>query len=306
MKMELLLQKTVLLPTIFNFQECLWFLDRGFDECLYSVEDSSVSRAVDINGCTYVLRIEQDMESEVKLLVYGAGTSPIHEKGIQHYVDRWLDLRRDLSPFYQLIDAHPAFSYMTSSYHGLRMVGIPDLFEAICWCIIGQQINLKFAYTLKRRLVECYGTCLSLDGNIYWHFPTPAVLRHADKETLRSLQFSKQKIGYLVEIAESFAEGLLSLDHCLISDDADKQRSYLQSFRGIGPWTANYVMMKCLGRTDCVPWGDSGILNALLHHKVIRHRKNNLEIQAVFNAFRGWESYLTQYLWRSLSKRSGQ
>ena len=301
--MDLLLQKKVLLPTIFNFQECLWFLDRGFDECLYTVGRSSVSRAVEVNGCRYILKIKQDKRSEVRLLVYGEANSLIHIAGIQDYVDRWLDLRRDLSPFYQLIEAHPAFSYMTSSYYGLRMIGIPDLFEAICWCIIGQQINLKFAYTLKRRLVERYGTCIGIDGNDYWLFPTPTVLRYAEKETLRLLQFSKQKIAYLIQIAESFAEGRLSLDQCLISDDGDRQRGYLQSFRGIGPWTANYVMMKCLGRTDCVPWGDAGIQSALLHHKVISHRRDNVEIRAAFDAFRGWESYLTQYLWRSLSSR---
>lgn len=43
---------------------------------------------------------------------------------------------------------------MTASYKGVRFIGIPDIFEAICWAIIGQHINLKFAYTLKRRLVE--------------------------------------------------------------------------------------------------------------------------------------------------------
>ena len=49
-------------------------------------------------------------------------------------------------------------------YYGLRTLGIPDLFEALSWGIIGQQINLTYAYTLKRRLVEQFGSYVEWDG----------------------------------------------------------------------------------------------------------------------------------------------
>lgn len=51
-------------------------------------------------------------------------------------------------------------------FYGLRNIGIPDLFEAIVWGILGQQINLAYAYTLKRRLVETFGDIANLTGTV--------------------------------------------------------------------------------------------------------------------------------------------
>lgn len=48
---------------------------------------------------------------------------------------------------------------------------IPDLFEALSWAIIGQQINLTFAYILKKRFVENFGESLTFKGDTFWLFP---------------------------------------------------------------------------------------------------------------------------------------
>lgn len=61
-------------------------------------------------------------------------------------------------------------------------MGIPDLFEAIAWGILGQQINLTYAYTLKRRLVEKFGTSVEYEGKRFWLFPTPDVIANLTVE----------------------------------------------------------------------------------------------------------------------------
>lgn len=63
----------------------------------------------------------------------------------------------DLLPFYDLAKTDLLLQSAVKEFNGLRNVGIPNLFEAICWGIIGQQINLTYAYTLKRRFVENFG-----------------------------------------------------------------------------------------------------------------------------------------------------
>ena len=65
---------------------------------------------------------------------------------------------------------------MVSEYNSLRIMAIPDLFEAVCWSIIGQQINLTFAYKLKRKFTEVYGTKLTFEGINYHLFPKPKLL----------------------------------------------------------------------------------------------------------------------------------
>ena len=67
----------------------------------------------------------------------------------------------------------PLLQQAVSKFYGLRNIGIPDLFEALCWGILGQQINLTYAYTLKRRFVETFGSSIEWEDQSYWIFPKP-------------------------------------------------------------------------------------------------------------------------------------
>ena len=82
------------------------------------------------------------------------------------------------------------------------------MFETICWAIIGQQINLKFAYTLKKRLVEGYGEKMEYDNEEYFLFPTPKVISKLEVEDLKPLQFTTRKAEYIIGIAKLFNEGI--------------------------------------------------------------------------------------------------
>ncbi|THG91921.1 hypothetical protein AJ85_00740 [Alkalihalobacillus alcalophilus ATCC 27647 = CGMCC 1.3604] len=68
------------------------------------------------------------------------------------------------------------------------IIGIPDLFEALTWAIIGQQINLTFAYTLKKRFVEHFGESLTFEGDNFWVFPSPEKIISIKVDELRDLQ----------------------------------------------------------------------------------------------------------------------
>ena len=85
----------------------------------------------------------------------------------------WFDLDNDLKPFYAMAETDPLLQKAIDEFYGLRNIGIPDLFEALCWGILGQQINLTYAYTLKRRLVETFGSSIEWEGRQYWIFPEP-------------------------------------------------------------------------------------------------------------------------------------
>ncbi len=62
-------------------------------------------------------------------------------------------------------------------------MGQPDLFESLIWAVLGQQINVAFAYSIKQRFVEKYGERLEHEGHTYYLFPTPdrvATLSHEE------------------------------------------------------------------------------------------------------------------------------
>ncbi|WP_315825056.1 hypothetical protein [Paraflavitalea speifideaquila] len=101
-----------------------------------------------------------------------------------------------------------------------------------------------------------------------------------------------------------FAEGEISKRLLQELASYEEQVKLLTGIRGIGIWTANYALMKTLKQLQAIPYGDAGLLNALLNHQLIKDKKDTVGIDELFGGFKGWESYLVFYLWRSLSAGS--
>lgn len=289
-------------PADFNFGECLWFLDRGFDDCLYKVDKSGVTRVLQLSTGPVLVRIEKEAE-DLKVSVLNRALNPEEAVELRCFVNDWFDLDVDLNPFYELMLKDSRLSFMKADYFGLRLIGIPDLFEAICWAIIGQQINLTFAYKLKRKLVERYGESLDFEGQRYFLFPRPEVLVNAVQEELQAMQFSRSKAAYVLQIATAFADQRLSKSGLRAMPDLAARQKALIDVKGVGVWTANYALMKSLKERSCIPHGDAGLLNALVNLGIIKDKKEIAEIESFFSGYKGWESYLVFYLWRTLSKR---
>ncbi|SMO46263.1 DNA-3-methyladenine glycosylase family protein [Fodinibius sediminis] len=288
-------------PDLFSFPECLHFLDRGYDDCLYHIDINrkSVYKALKIGADRYLTRVS-DHEDELKIEILLGDTSEEYEQGIKNYIIDWFDLKRDLKPFYCKLNNYENLSWMTNRYHGLRLMGIPDLFEALCWCVTGQQINLSFAYRLKRRLVEAYGRSVTYDGKTFYYFPEPEVLFRLEISAFRKLQFSRRKAEYIIGISQQFAEGEMTKKQLGSCENRTEMLKRLLKIRGVGEWTANYVLMKSMGRTDCVTYGDTGLQSSVSSLLELNRKPTRKEIERVFAPFKGWESYLNIYLWRSL------
>src|SRR5699024_1206194 len=146
---------------------------------------------------------------------------------------------------------------------GLRIIGIHDLFEALCWGDIGQQINLAFAYTLKRRFVESFGQATIYQGKKYWLFPDYQKVANLAVEDLAELKMTQRKSEYNIGVAQLMASGALSKEDLLKLGRLQAAEKELVKIRGIGPWTANYVSMRCLRYPDSFPVADVGLMNAL-------------------------------------------
>ncbi len=286
-------------PNHFDFAQCMFYLDRGYDECLYQLENNSIIRAIHLGDRSALIRVENHASYLDITILQGHEIPRIHER-VRAYVENWFDLPRDLTAFYRLLYQNPITYFLREKYRGLRLIGIPDLFEALCWCIIGQQINLTFAYKLKRRLVERYGEVIWHQQHPYYLFPTADKLRNANRLVLREMQFSRQKITYLLGIAENMASKTLLTHHLRHLPSMEERQKLLLNQKGIGIWTANYVTMKTFRDANSIPYGDAGLNKALRRLKVIDHGGEVDKIKRFFQPFDGWRSYLTFYLWRSL------
>ena len=141
------------------------------------------------------------------------------------------------------------------------------MFEALCWSIIGQQVNLTFAHKLKRKMTEAFGTKLTYENSDYYLFQIPEIVSNLQVSDLLPMQFSTRKAEYLIEIAKQFVSGNISKSKLeqMTTTEAIKA---LVSTRGIDEWTANYALMKSPKCLECVTYGDVGLYNALFALKV--------------------------------------
>jgi DNA-3-methyladenine glycosylase II len=288
-------------PEIFSFRESLWYLDRNFDDVSHRVEGNSVMKAIRINGKELLFRLSGDDNMLIASVVSGEATEKDTE-AIGQYVRKWLDLDTDIAPFYQLLKKDDRVACLAEAYFGFRMVSINELYEALSWSIIGQQINLSFAFKIKRRITEKYGTCIEYRGNGYYIFPEAKALAEIDPADLRPMQFSQRKAEYLVGLSQAFASGKISEEIIRSLPGFSAKQQFLTNLRGIGIWTANYALMKSMHIPEAVPYGDAGLFIAMEDLGIIDDRSQNDRIQAFFDQFSGWQHYMVYYLWRSRSK----
>jgi DNA-3-methyladenine glycosylase II len=188
---------------------------------------------------------------------------------------------------------------LVRKHFGYRIVGQPDLFESLVWAVLGQQINVQFAYTLKQRFVERYGSRLDYDGETFYLFPTPAEVSLITETELQGLQFSRQKSRYTLALADAFMSGQLSQGQLSLLSLAEA-RAKLVAIKGIGNWTANYALMKTFRFRDAFPREDVGIHNAIRLLKKMDRKPTLVEVEAIFRRYAGWEAYATLYLWKAL------
>lgn len=289
---------TLPLPEAFDFSLNLEFLTRSPRELLHRVEGHRVIKLLKTGGEKVLFSVRPVSGRLLIEFLHGA-PSPENRIYIKKYITEWFDLQTDLTPFYQMAAKDKLLKDLIARFYGYRIIGLPDLFESLTWAVLGQQINLAFAYTLKHRFVEQFGERLFYKGESYYLFPEPALVAGLSDEVLLSLQFSRQKSLYVRTIAEAFANGDVSKERLsqLAFEEAKVQ---LMKIKGVGNWTANYALMKTFRYPNAFPLEDAGLHNAIKKLSRMSRKPTLEEVRKLFEKYKGWEAYATLYLWKSL------
>ncbi|WP_257143947.1 DNA-3-methyladenine glycosylase family protein [Bacillus sp. AFS002410] len=290
---------SILTPKDFSFKECLVFLARSNNEVLHQVRGEYFFKLIKVENELILLKVSSDQN---RVLIEFPDQILRDEIRVAAAAFVWdlFDLDRNLTDFYQLSKNDQLLQQLINQHFGLRVIGIPDLFEAFTWAIMGQQINLTFAFSLKRSFVETYGESFKWQDEIFWLFPTPNVIAELEVSDLTSLKFTTRKAEYVIGIAKLMADGLISKEYLQELGSYEKKLSKLVEIRGVGNWTADYVLMKCLKEKSAFPIADVGIHNALKNLLSLEKKPSVEEIKKLSTSWEGWEAYVTFYLWRSL------
>jgi DNA-3-methyladenine glycosylase II len=162
-------------------------------------------------------------------------------------------------------------------------------YGALVRSITGQQLSVKAAASIWRRVVERFGGT-----------PAPEQILADDPEELRvACGFSRAKVAYLRSLAEHVLSGELELDRLndLSDDEAIRE---LTAVKGIGEWTAHMFLMFTLHRPDVLPTGDLGVRNAAMRAYGLAAAPAPAELEAMAEPWRPHRTRACLYLWRSL------
>lgn len=167
-------------------------------------------------------------------------------------------------------------------------------FGALIRSIVFQQLSGKAATTIHNRFLDLYPD----------RAPTARDIIETPDDKLRGAGLSRQKIGYLRDLAARVDRGELPLEHVDALTDEDLI-AHLVQVKGIGKWTAQMFLMFKLGRVNVLPDLDLGIQNAIkrAYGKRKCAPKDVLRIGAKWSPY---SSIACWYLWRSLDNGVGQ
>ncbi|MBX2947409.1 MAG: DNA-3-methyladenine glycosylase 2 family protein [Cyclobacteriaceae bacterium] len=289
-------------PKEFDYNLCFQFLKRSPKELLHTLYDKAVYKAIRIDTEVILFRVEEKNGLLIIDFLNGKPTLS-HQERVKQFVTEWFDLDTDLKPFYRMAQNDEILGPLIKKYFGYRIVGQPDLFESLVWAVLGQQINLDFAYTLKQRFVEKFGDAIQWNGNTYYLFPSAEMVARLTDADLLPLQFSRQKSNYCTGIAKAFAERIISKNQ-LTGLAFEEAKEKLMALKGVGNWTANYALMKTFRYPNAFPLEDAGLHNALKNQLGLAKKPGLDQIKKIFNNYSRWESYATLYLWKSLESTS--
>ena len=162
-----------------------------------------------------------------------------------------------------------------------------DAFHSLARSIVGQQISVKAAESVWRRLEERCGAV------------RPDAMAGLTEEDLRGCGLSRQKARYLGSLSGHFADGTIDPPALRALDDEAVVET-LCKVKGIGRWTAEMFLIFHMLRPDVLPLADLGVQRAIAGLYAEGARQDEAAMRAIADAWRPWRSVAVWYLWRSL------
>lgn len=206
-------------------------------------------------------------------------------------ISKMFDLNTDPAALLAHFAGDPLLGPVVAANPGLRLPTAFDPFEQSVRAIVGQQVSVKAAVTITRRLVERLGEPLSQgpDG-LCLLFPTAVAIAEG---SLENIGMPGKRVSALQRFAAAVAEGALRLH---VETGADDLVRRLCELPGIGPWTAEYIALRGFGEPDAFPAADLGLLKAPLWGAETPSAKALL---ARAEAWRPWRAYAAAHIWHN-------
>lgn len=204
---------------------------------------------------------------------------------------RLLDLDADPVAVDDALSGDPGLAARVAAVAGIRVPGSVDGAETLLRAVLGQQVSVTAARTAAARLAAALGEPLDApDGALSGLFPTAAAVAEHSAAVLTG---PRRRVEAVRTVAAALASGDLVVDP---GRDPRELRAELEAVRGIGPWTAGYVVLRVLGATDLLLETDLAIRRGAA---ALGLPSDTDGLRRTARRWRPWRSYAGMHLWRA-------
>lgn len=249
----------------FRLDFTAWTIRRRPENLMDRWDGHSYRRVLGIQGNALQVTVSQSggkTAPRLHVAATGGRGGASSKSAVIAALERLLGTSIHLTSFYRAAANDPRLHQLAARFRGIKPPRFPTVFEALVNGIACQQLSLLVGITLLNRLSEACGLGFPDSSGIQYAFPRPEDLARMKLPDLRSLGFSRNKSRALIELASSAAEGRLDLESFAALEDGEALERLLE-IQGVGRWTAEYVLLRGLGRTNLFPGDDVGARNNL-------------------------------------------
>jgi DNA-3-methyladenine glycosylase II len=267
----------------FRLDFTVWALRRRSQNSIDLWNEATYSRVLALGDQPVLVSVTQ-RKTTLDITLTGETLSRAVKRATIITFERLLGIKVNLSDFYNFVSGDSRLKELAERFRGLKPPRFASVFEALVNGITCQQLSLTVGIIFLNRLAERCG--LSFGPGLY-AFPRPEDVVRLNESDLRLLGYSGSKARSLIELAGSIVEGRLDLTEL---EQLDNQECFrrLVALRGIGRWTAEYVLLRGLGRTNVFPGDDVGARNNLGRWL---HLRKKLDYERVQRVLHKWKDY---------------
>ena len=215
-----------------------------------------------------------------------------------------LGVDQDLAPFYELGRADTAMAGLVEEFYGLHVPHTATVFEALILAVLGQQISTKVARIIRILLIETFGPSAEFDGETHYAFPKPKTIWASSPDELHTMKLTQRKSEYVHGLAGMALDTAVKLEQ--MGELTDKEIiDKLTSLRGVGIWTAQWALIRALGRPDALPLGDLALRRIISRLFTGGSDVDDAQVKDIAQRWSPCRTFATVYLFSALRTGAG-
>lgn len=273
----------------FRLDLTVWALRRRPTNLIDRWDGQIYRRVVVVGNTPFEIAASQagSDRSSVRITIRGGPIDARKKQKIRQVVVNTLGVGADLSSFYHVAARDRRLAPLARRFQGVKPPRFFSIFEALVNGIACQQLSLSLGIQLLNRLAQNFGLSIGEGDSRIYAFPRPRDLAYRYPEELRKLGFNFQKSRAIIEISQAIVEGKLNLENLTdLNDEEALQR--LMEIRGVGRWTAEYTLLRGMGRWHIFPVDDQGARNGLARWF---HSKKPIDAKRAQRMLARWRPY---------------